>query len=167
MSIYDKYDKVAQTYESRLQAASAAEEARNRELWDRTKADTEAQLGAQTDLAYRDVGGAAVGQGAMGLRSAAYASDQIGQQRATEQAYLDAMADQAYREQLMGVLGRRGEYAMTGQDFAADQYAVAAQEKAYQEAKKAREEAQKAEETAGYIGAGMGMLSAGMMGSKG
>jgi hypothetical protein len=67
VSIYDKYDRPAQAYESRLQAASAAEEARNRELWARTKEDTEAQLAAETEQAYRDVGGAAVGQGQMGL----------------------------------------------------------------------------------------------------
>jgi len=162
--IYDNYDKIAGTYESRLQAASAAEGARNREMWDRTKADTEAQLAAETDQAYRDVGGAAVGQGQMGLRSAAYASDQIGQQRVAEQAYLDAQADQAFREQQMGVLGRRGEYAMQGQGFAADQYAAGAQEEAYQEAKKAAEAAAEAEETAGYISTALGLFSGGMAG---
>lgn len=166
MSIHDRYNRPTLAYESRLQAASADEEDRNRELWDRTKADTEAQLAAETDQAYRDVGGAAVGQGQMGLRSAAYASDQLGQQRAAEQAYLDAQADQAFREQQMGVMGRRGEYVMQGQSFAADQYAAAAQEEAYLAAKKAAEDAAEAEETAGYISAGMGMLSGGMMGAK-
>jgi uncharacterized membrane protein YgcG len=77
-----------------------------------------------------------------------------------EQAYLDAQADQAARERMMGVMGRRGEYAMQGQQFAADQYAEAAQQQAYEEAMKAEEAAREAEETAAYVGMATGMMGA-------
>lgn len=156
----DRYDRPAQAYEQQLQSASVGEEELAKDLWQRSREETDAQLAAQTTQAYADIAGAGAGQGAMGLRSATYAGGQVGQQYANDQAMFAAMEDQAYREQMMQVLGRRGEYGMAGMGFAADQYASAKQEEAYQKAMEEKKKAQEAAETAAYVGLAMGPAGA-------
>jgi hypothetical protein len=161
-SYKDRYDRPAQAYEQQLASASAGEEQLAEDLWKRSREETEAQHAQQTDLAYAGLAGAGSGQGAMGLRSATYAGGQVGQQYANDAAMLAALEDQAYREQMMQVLGRRGEYGMAGTGFAADQYAAAAQEEAYQRMLEEQKKAQEAAETSGYVGMITGPIGAGI-----
>lgn len=157
---YEKqYDKPAQAYEERMAAVSMEEEELAEDLWRRQRADTEAQHEQQTNLAYAALAGAGAGGAPERLRSATYAQGQLGQQHTTDAAMLAAIQEQAYRQQMMDVLGRRGEYGMAGIGFATDQYAAAAQRAAYERQKEEQEKLREAQETAETIG-----LVAGAMG---
>lgn len=155
------YDEPAQEYDWRLAEASAAEEQRARELWERTRAASEAQLQQEAAFARRDVAGAGAGPDPSRLRASTYQQSDITQRAATEAALQKQMEEQAFREQMMGVYGRRGEYGMAGQQFAADQYSAYMEKKAYERQKKEEEQAAAAEEQAAYVGMALGALGAG------
>jgi hypothetical protein len=159
-----EYDKPAQAYEDRLASTSMEEEELAEDLWSRTRADTEAQHAQQTNLAYASLAGAGSGGAPERLRSATYAQGQVGQQHATDAAMLAALEDQAYRQQMMDILGRRGEYGMAGMEFATDQYVAAAQREAYERQKEEQRRLREAQETAETIGLVAGMAGAGIMG---
>jgi hypothetical protein len=161
----DRYDRPAQAYEERLQAASLGEEELAEDLWKRTRAETEAQHAQQTNRAFADIAGAGSQGGPERLRAATYGAGQVGQQYATDAAMLAALEDQAYREQMMQVLGRRGEYGMQGMGFAAEQYAAAAQQQAYEKTLEEQRKLREAQEAAETLGIVMGMMGAGLGGA--
>jgi hypothetical protein len=163
-SYTERYDKPAQAYEERLKSTSIGEEDLAKDLWDRTRADTEAQHAQQTTQAYGDIAGAA-SQGAPGqLRSASYAQGQMGQQYSNDASMLASLEDQAYREQMMQVLGRRGDYGMQSMGFAADQYGRAQQQQSYDRAMEEQKKLQEAQEVAETVGMISSMMGAGLAG---
>jgi len=159
------YDRPAQEYDQRLAAASSAEEARARELWQRNRAASEAQLAQQTALTQRDIAGAgASGGGPSMLRAAAYGSGQVAQQASTEGALQKQMEDQAMREQMAQMYGRRGEYGMWGQQFAADQYGAWAEQEAYNKKREAEEAGKDQRDAAAAVGMIGGFIGGGITG---
>lgn len=156
------YDEMAVEYDQRLAASSQAEEDRARELWERTKEAQRQQVGEQAALARRDVAGAgASGDPAM-IRASAYGQNDITALASGEMAMQDAIADQAFREMMLGVYGRRGEYGMEGQANAADMYDAWSAQEAYNRRKAQEEAAADAESTAQGVGMMMGIMGAGL-----
>ena len=158
------YDQPAQGYDDRLAAASSAESSAARDLWKRNRAASERQLAQQTALAQRDISGMGASGGPSMLRASAYGSGQVAQQASTEGALQRQIEDQAMRDQLSQVYGRRGEYGMWGQQFAADQYSSWAEMEAYKKKKEAEEAAAEAAADAQAVGMVAGVMTAGLAG---
>lgn len=149
-------------YNERLASATRAETGLARDLEARQAAETNRMFREQQALMERDAFGASAAAGGdpSRLRAGQYAMAQGRQQGANELAVLQAIEDQAAREQMLGVYGRQGQYVSSALGAASGLYAGAASNWASETERIQQQIAAEQAQTMGYAGMGTGMIGA-------
>lgn len=158
--VSDKEPEVFRDFRDRLSAASAQEEATLAALQARANAEGERQLQQQYGEAIGLGYGAAQGGGTAALRGAAYGAGSMRQQQSSDLAMMRAVQDQAFRQQHLDLLGRRGGYELGAQGLSTKGYGLSQQKRGDAAEREAADAAQEHQQQASNVGLGVGAAGA-------